>query len=338
MPAEGSKNYPVAMIPYINMLPYRLLGTPPNCRWHDLVPRASVEALASGRVLAAAVPVGALPELGDSVEPLGAFGIAARGASMSVLFFSDRPFERMRVTHHLRLTPESATSVRLLYLLLDRQTPSCGDGNGGTDRDAAGALVIGDRAFKAVRRRWRGGGYGAGPVDDGAGFAHVTDLASRWFQVFRRSFVFARWVIRRDAPPEARDILLEWLETFKTREAALVSQAIPIAARQLELPEPVAADYYRCLGRVLDAEDLEGQKRFLHEIETRSIDRLWKANAFPVGSLQGRASVLTENAAAAPGGAGTTRTPLALAKGRVPGDGDRREHHDAGGAFNPTHP
>lgn len=337
MPAEGSKTYPVAMIPYINMLPYRLLGTPPNCRWHDLVPRASVEALSSGRVLAAAVPVGALPGLGNSVEPLGAFGIAARGASMSVLFFSDRPFERMRVTHHLRLSPESATSVRLLYLLLDRQTPSCGGDSGGVDRDAAGVLVIGDRALRAIQRRWRGGGYSADPVDAGAGFAYVTDLATRWFQLFRRSFVFARWVIRRDAPLEARDILLEWLETFKTREAALVSQAIPIAARQLELPEPVAVDYYRCLGRVLDEEDLEGQERFLQEIETRSIDRLWMANAIPVGSLQGRASVSTDNAAAAPGGAGATRTPLPLVNGRIPGDGDGREHHD-GGAFNPTHP
>jgi predicted solute-binding protein len=78
-----SKTYPVAMIPYANMLPYRILGTPPHCCWHDYVPRDSVAALLAGKVMAAAVPVGALPGLAGWVEPLGRYGIAARESSMS---------------------------------------------------------------------------------------------------------------------------------------------------------------------------------------------------------------------------------------------------------------
>ncbi len=295
MQAERRPTYPVAMIPYINMLPYRLLGTPSNCRWYDLVPRDSVAALSAGKVLAAAVPVGALPELGDSVEPLGAFGIAARDASMSVLFFSDRPFERVRVTDRLRLTPDSATSIRLLYLLLDRHTPPCED-EGGAGGDAVGALVIGDRALEALMKRCRIGGGNAGRSSDCPGFAHLTDLATRWFELYRRPFVFARWVIRRDAPQEARAILLEWLEAFKYREAALVSKAIPIAARQLGLPKSLAAEYYRCLKRALDDEALEGQNLFLQEMGRRSIDRIWRANAFDDGDARGHASAFAVNA------------------------------------------
>ncbi len=299
MQTDGRNPYPVAMIPYINMLPYRLLGTPPNCCWHDLVPRESVEALATGRVLAAAVPVGALPGLGDSVEPLGAFGIAAREASMSVLFFSDRAFDQVRVTDRLRLTPDSATSVRLLYLLLDREAASCAEPGGGTGRDAVGSLVIGDRALKALQARCRSGG-GSEPLSgECAGFSHITDLAARWFQHYRRPFVFARWVIRRDAPLEARTILMAWLEAFKAGEAALVSKAIPIAARLLALTESVAADYYQCLGRALNEEDLEGQDLFLQEMARKSIDRLLEASVCGADGANGHAAVLSKHSAAA---------------------------------------
>ena len=81
-------NIPVAMIPYANMAPYRQLGPPPGCHFVSLVPRKSIDALLSGAVAAAAVPVGGLARLGDAVETIGRFGIAAKGPCMSVLLFS----------------------------------------------------------------------------------------------------------------------------------------------------------------------------------------------------------------------------------------------------------
>ena len=86
---------PVAMIPYTNMAPYRQLGPPAGSHFVSLVPRQSIDALRTGAVVAAAVPVGGLTLLGDSVETLGPFGIAARGPCMSVLLFSRLPFEAM---------------------------------------------------------------------------------------------------------------------------------------------------------------------------------------------------------------------------------------------------
>ena len=110
--------YPVAMIPYTNMAPYRALGPPEECRFHLCVPRRSIAALREGRVLAAAVPVGGLDAVAREAEPLGAFGIAAARRVLSVLFFSRRPFREMDGTARIRLTTESASSVRLLLLLL----------------------------------------------------------------------------------------------------------------------------------------------------------------------------------------------------------------------------
>ncbi len=282
MDAECHTVWPVAMIPYINMLPYRLLSSPPGCCWYDYVPRDSVAALSAGKVLAAAVPVGALPGLGDIVEPLGQFGIAARDYSMSVLFFSNKPFGQVSVMDRMRLTPDSATSVRLLHLLLHRHKPSPEEmlSAGG---EQVGELIIGDRALKALHARRRHGDGIDRPAEENGGFPHVTDLATRWFKLYRHPFVFARWVIRRDAPSAARTVLLEWLDEFKRREEGLVARAIPIAARQLGLPENAVADYFQCVRRVLDKEALAGQALFLQEIRRKQIDILGPPNAMLTG-------------------------------------------------------
>ena len=279
--------YPLAMIPYVNMLPYRLLGPPPGCCWHDYVPRESVGALAAGRVIAAAVPVGALAGLKDCVEPLGRFGIAARESSMSVLFFSNRPFDEVCETDRMRITPDSATSVRLLYLLLRYQqsAPDLRRFNG--ENGAAGELIIGDQA---MRRMYEGrpGAYPMGDGFDSAGpYRHVADLATRWYQHHRLPFVFARWVIRRDAPLAARATLLDWLNAFKEREDALVDRAIPIAARQLGLPTTLIANYYQCLERVLDEAHSDGQALFLREIRRNRIDDLERRHPLSVKGTAG---------------------------------------------------
>lgn len=299
MPSECHEAYPVAMIPYINMLPYRVLGTPPRCCWHEYVPRESVEALATGKVLAAAVPVGALPVLGASVEPLGQYGIAARESSMSVLFFSDRSFDQVSVRDRMQLTPDSATSVRLLRLLLSRCNPSSDALRTGDDGKDVGELIIGDRALKTMHAWRRNGDRGVRPGGNYGHYPHVTDLATRWYQHYRRPFVFARWMIRCDAPLEARTILLDWLDNFKAREDALVARAIPFAARHLGLSKTCMAEYYQCLRRVLDDDDLAGQALFLQEIRQRKIGRVEHPSVFAPDSTSLDRTALPGNPIAA---------------------------------------
>lgn len=300
-----SKTYPVAMIPYANMLPYRILGTPPHCCWHDYVPRDSVAALLAGKVMAAAVPVGALPGLADWVEPLGRYGIAARESSMSVIFFSARPFERIRLDERMHLTPDSATSVRLLYLLLSGLQQPGVEHAARIKGDAVGELIIGDRAMLRLNA-WRQAGRGNDTLRKTTkSYPHVTDLATCWYAAYGRPFVFARWVIRRDAPSEARTIMMDWLDQFELQEDALISRSIPLAAQRLGLPEAWFEEYYQCLRRVLRTEDLEGQALFLEEIRRRQIDRfvqpaLSEKNGVGSGPMKGPGRLVANGQRVAP--------------------------------------
>ena len=256
---------PIAMIPYTNMAPYRQLGPPSGCHFVPLVPKASIAALETGRVLAAAVPVGGLDRLAAMVETVGRFGIAAKGPCMSVLFFSRLPFEQMHAPKTLRVTHESATSVRLLYLLLGQ---TCGfDGLPllvPDDHKPDAELLIGDRALI------RGGAARADPA-----FIHVTDLSEAWFDIHGLPFVFARWVVRRDAPESLKTTLARWLHKFKEKESLLVAQAIPEAANRLKLSTDLLERYFRVIRRSLDGSDLKGQQRFLD-----AFDRLGRRPLF----------------------------------------------------------
>ena len=246
----------VAMIPYVNMAPYRMLGAPNGCRFVPLVPKASISALLSGDVVAAAVPVGGLARLGKVVETVGDFGIAAEGESMSVLLFSKVPFAEFTSRRSLRISGETASSVRLLYLLLGHvhgfdQLPLLSP----EGRTPDGELLIGDRAL--IR--------GQLPVNDASLF--VTDLSRLWFDWHGLPFVFARWVVRRDASDAVKRSIARWLEDFRKEEPDLVEKAVPEAARSLNLDPTVIRRYFQVIRRCLDERDLRGQRRFFDLFE-----------------------------------------------------------------------
>lgn len=244
--------YPISIIPFANMAPYRQLGPPEGCRWVELAPRASSSALLAGSVLAAAAPVGDIPELSEEVETLGRFGIAAGGEVGSVLLFSDVPVERLTGSVRLKLTGQSSSSVRLLYLLLGS---TVGFGNlpeiAGEDEAADAELLIGDEAL--VQAGCRHGRI-------------VTDLAGEWVRTRSLPFVFARWVIRKDAPDEARRAMLDWLGEFSKREEELLLASAPAEARRLGISTDVMLAYLRGMRRVLHTDDIRGQELFLGEL------------------------------------------------------------------------
>jgi predicted solute-binding protein len=268
------------MIPYLNMAPYRRLGPPQGCSFVPLIPRESIAALESGRVLAAAVPVGGLFRLGQLVEPIGRFGIAAEKECRSVMFFSDRPFDRFADDCTLRITSETASSLRLLFLLLgyslgfDRLPALAKEG-----RPANGELLIGDKAL--VRAFAMGNApeaEGAVTWTDGAVLSHVADLATLWYAVHGLPFVFARWVIRKDAPVPAKKAIEAWLAQFREQESDLVAACIPQAAQSLGLPAEAVAQYFTVIRRCLGDRDIEGQMRFMAEFEKYRKEPLFDIN------------------------------------------------------------
>ncbi len=252
------KNFPIAMIPYANMAPYETLGPPANCYFVHCTPRNSIAALKERSVWAAAVPVGGLAALEGEVEPLGFFGIAAYREVMSVLFFCDRPFEQIKAPLTVRLTDESASSVRLLHLLLGYSNgfdtiPSISP----LGENVSGELVIGDTALG-----WHHEWEQRGSIK---GYDHMTDLADQWYRQYQLPFVFARWAVRTDAPERLRQSMADWLELFGGQEEALIERSVPRVASRLNLPEDYVHRYLKVIRRQLDTSDQEGQRRFLEE-------------------------------------------------------------------------
>lgn len=247
------------MIPYANMAPFQQMGPPAGCAFVECLPRDSIQALKEKRLLAAAVPVGGLNALQNSTRFVGRYGIAVNGRAISVLFFTDRPFGQFTRPLTVGLTGESASSVRLLYLLLgyahgfDRVPFLAGQGE-----SSNGCLVIGDRAL-----RWARQFEARGEVQ---GYTHVLDLAGMWHQRFHLPFVFARWVVHKQAPPELARLLTRWLERFARQEEALILTAIPRVSKRMNLPAEYVEHYLRSIRRCLTADDEAGQRRFLSEL------------------------------------------------------------------------
>lgn len=262
-------NDPIAMIPYTNMAPYRAAGVPDGCMFIPLVPSASVAAIFRRRVWAAALPVGALPSMGHLVRPVGAYGIGAAAVSMSVLFFSRRPFSKMTPVDPIRVTSESTSSVRLLRLLLGAagQQTAVSSVKPGPNDPADGELIIGDRALQA-HAAWSRPAPADDPVRRLRAYPYVTDLASVWFEGTGLPFVFARWVVRKDAPADLVARLSDWLAAFQRNEAVWTAKAVHGAAAELGLGESIVEKYFKVIRRCFTETDLAGEKRFLAALAT----------------------------------------------------------------------
>lgn len=187
---------------------------------------------------------------------------------MSVLLFSNRPLSSMEDVRNLRVTAESTTSVRLLGLLLGRPEGLPRPAND-TGSRPAGELIIGDKALSGLHH-WRQGLAGNETAKRLLAYSHVTDLASEWYARTRVPFVFARWVIRSDAPEACRSALGRWLDRFRRREAEFVDAAAATASTETRLPEPLMRQYFDRIRRTLDADDMDGQTLFVESIESGS--------------------------------------------------------------------
>ena len=98
------------------------------------------------------------------------------------------------------VTDETATSVRLLQLLVDVRYGLTGLRYGRVasslmfDGDADALLLIGDEALRAKKEGIRG-------------LPHVADLGEEWFRWHGVPFVFARWAVRHALRQDVKDIL-----------------------------------------------------------------------------------------------------------------------------------
>ncbi len=247
------KAFPIGMICYANMSPYRELGPPRGCEFVPATPTETSRALREGRVLGGAIPVGDLPAHGARVETIGEYGISADGPVGSVLLFSDRPLEGLMPPARVYVTGQSSSSVRLLCLLLrDRLGPANLPRRATTPENAQAELLIGDEAL--ARRT-------------SPHHSYVIDLAAEWCAQTGLPMVFARWVVAADAPRRLKTALRDWLERFREMESELVAAAVVRQAPRLNLSAAETREYLDGMRRVLGPRDLAGQDLFLRRLK-----------------------------------------------------------------------
>ena len=246
------KPFQILITPYLNNRAFVHHGAPEGCQLRAVAPRLAQAEIANGQALAGVVPVGGLNTIRHQISYAGAFGIACTGQVNSVLFFSKQPFDQIDSSSKIAITPDSMTSVRLLYLLFSYR-PQRGFPTPTFDGDAVdGELAIGDRALQLKAE---------------GEYPYVLDLSAAWHRQHGLPIVFARWVIRKDAPRELRARVHEWLTEYTQNESTLLDKTAHLDAARAGLTHTGALRYLQQMRTALSVDDLHGQRTYEQGLE-----------------------------------------------------------------------
>jgi chorismate dehydratase len=119
-------------------------------------------------------------------------------------------------------------------------------------------LVIGDQALKMAAQpgvqQW----------------SYVTDLATAWWDWQKLPFVFARWIVRRDAPTETRQRLEQVLQSQFEKNMADLAVVSEEAAAKVGLSSAVVRTYLEGFENRLGA-DAERAIAIFKDLNQRSL-------------------------------------------------------------------
>jgi chorismate dehydratase len=193
-------------------------------------PRELAIAALEGDLLAGPLPVVETWKMEDRFGPLGFWGISTKEKCWSVILLSDKPISDLdQVT--IGVTRESSTSVALVETIIrQRYHHEVNIRRGLTPEDDAW-LVIGDQALK----------FWCGPRL--TRWTYVTDLAAEWWDWHHLPFVFAQWVIRRDAEPGVKGELMKILKESLDHGMNGLDAICQRQALELRLSPHILKDY-----------------------------------------------------------------------------------------------
>ena len=245
------------MTPRLGRIPY--LNTEPFFADDEVraaavveVPRGMIDVARRGAVDLAPLPVVAAFDHPDLFRSVGSLGIAAAGAARSVLLHSRVPVERLAGAC-IGVIDDTATSVRLLRVLLQFRFDIGRSTFTGLNHTADAVLLIGDRAL--LERR------------DPRIFPYELDLAAEWHAWTGLPFVFASWMARRGIELGACDAALEYLNLNLERNLA-DPDVIHRRRPDLGLSASVVATYLRTFLYRFDDRAWAGLERF-RELDAR---------------------------------------------------------------------
>ena len=167
-------------IPYLNTEPF-FGDDPVRAEARTATPRAMIDLVRGGQVDVAPLPIVAAFDHPDLFLPVGDMGIATQADAKSVLLFSEVPPSDLG-GRTIGVIDDTATSARLLSVLLQRYYAVGGYRLAPLDAPADAVLLIGDRALLQAPQDSR--------------YSHVTDLAAAWHEWTGLPFVFAAWMRR----------------------------------------------------------------------------------------------------------------------------------------------
>jgi chorismate dehydratase len=191
----------------------------------------------------------------DKYYLLPGLSISSIGAVKSVRLFSWLPIE-MLDNHAIGLTAESDTSVNLLKIILAKGHGFVNDFQRTTLplREALNSfsalLLIGDAALKA------------GIESHGL---YVYDLGELWHEMTGLPFVFALWIVTREAAEtkgaEVKALCASLLEAKRLAYGSY--EEIAAACKDMEwISRDILVDYWRTISYDLTPEHIAGVKRF----------------------------------------------------------------------------
>lgn len=183
--------------------------------------------------------------------------ISSVGPVHSVLLFTPGPLAALSGTE-VAITGESATSINLLKILLQE---FCGIRNvsflvpsGEVEdllKEGQSSLLIGDRALAAAK--------------DCPPGVQITDLGALWHHFTGLPFVFALWILRREAVEKCPDELRE-LSAQLQRSRQKAFSKLPEMAKKLSERTVFSAEqleqYWRGMSYYLDESHIEGLRLY----------------------------------------------------------------------------
>jgi aminodeoxyfutalosine synthase len=202
-PITVGADHVVGKIPYLNSVPFYQHFDQQHFKLLPVVPRRMGLLQEKRQILAGLYSLADYLRMENGLELLP-WCIATRDQVKSVMLFSKEGWGDLD-GKLIGITDETATSVRLLQILLEKKYGVKATFErlhaGVNDCSAYDAvLLIGD---EALRRNKHGL----------PGLELVFDLAREWYDWKKMPFVFAVWAISRSAPPEAARSLGEVIES-----------------------------------------------------------------------------------------------------------------------------
>ncbi len=240
----------VGHMPYLNSEVFYRTLPPDACDLVTMVPRAMAAAVETGDLDAGPLPVAEVIRLGDALRPLGDLCVASRNTALSVLLFSSKPVEDLERSR-VAVTSHTATSIQLLRVLFADRWKLSDVNFVELDEPHDAQLIIGD---DALQLRLQGSGY-----------PYSYDLGEQWRLLTGLPFVFALWVVRRDANAALAEALEQALCSSLVNGLKRIDE-IAAARTTHYLDEEKAASYVQNFTYTLGDEERRGMAEFARRL------------------------------------------------------------------------